>query len=78
MGAISEFIWSVREVGREKGWVRWIVVITAAMLLAGCAGAISRVELGPTQPEVCVNDERLDDNTGAWGIDIWVDESQAP
>ncbi|MGZ9196884.1 MAG: hypothetical protein ACXW4I_10720 [Candidatus Deferrimicrobiaceae bacterium] len=28
--------------------------------------------------QVCVNDERLDDNTGAWGIGISVDESQAP
>jgi hypothetical protein len=28
--------------------------------------------------EVCVNDEKLDDNTGAWGIGIAVDESQAP
>lgn len=28
--------------------------------------------------EVCVNDEKLDDNTGAWGIGIAVDESHAP
>lgn len=28
--------------------------------------------------EICVNDDRLDDNTGAWGIGISVDESQAP
>ncbi len=28
--------------------------------------------------EVCVNDDVLPDNTGAWGIGISVDESQAP
>jgi hypothetical protein len=28
--------------------------------------------------EVCVNDDQLADNTGAWGIGIDVDESQAP
>lgn len=27
--------------------------------------------------EVCVNDDNLPDNTGAWGIDITVDETQA-
>ena len=28
--------------------------------------------------ELCVNDDMLTDNTGAWGIDITVDESSAP
>jgi hypothetical protein len=28
--------------------------------------------------QLCVNDEQLNDNTGAWGVGISVDESQAP
>ena len=27
--------------------------------------------------ELCINDYKLDDNTGAWGIAIYVDESNA-
>ena len=32
---------------------RWLVVIIAALFLAGCHASISRVELHPTQPTVC-------------------------
>ncbi len=54
MDIISEFSSSVRDVGGGKGAVRWVLVVIAAIFLAGCAkGFISKVELHPTQPIVC-------------------------
>lgn len=42
----------------------------------GSRVAFTTNQAGPL--EVCVNDDLLSDNTGAWGITFAVDESQAP
>lgn len=53
-----------------------ILKVGSQIVQGGSRVAFTTNQAGPL--EVCVNDDVLSDNTGAWGITFAVDESQAP